>query len=313
MTNSTEADTVDEFRPLPPGSAERPHPYSAGVLVDIGAASDVGKTRDNNEDHFLVVRYGRAMEMLRSNLPVGLLPTDFGEIGYGMAVADGMGGAVGGEIASSLALVAGINLALHQPKWTLVLTPEEIRECLDRWRDRFKQIDAILAERSRSDPRLSGMGTTLTVAASVGAHLFLYHVGDSRAYLLRQDKLVCLTRDHTYAQALADAGQIDPSEIPRHRTRHMLTKVVGMGRGELEADIEYMQLMDGDRLLLCTDGLTEMVPDNQIADVLRKFRTSDAACHALVKLALDAGGTDNVTVVLARYDIPGGPLASDAA
>src|SRR5688572_18697274 len=306
MTEPADNDTVDEFRPLPAGSAERPHPHSAGVLVDVGAASDIGKTRDNNEDHYLVIRYGRAMEMLRSNLPVGLLPTDFGEIGYGMAVADGMGGAAGGEIASSLALVAGVNLALHQPKWTLVLTPDEIREALDRWRDRFKQIDAILAERARSDPRLSGMGTTLTVAATVGSHMFLYHVGDSRAYLFRNDRLVCLSRDHTYAQALADAGRIDPADVARHRMRHVLTKVVGMGRGELEADIEYMQLADGDRLLLCTDGLNEMVPDAQIADVLRRFRTSDAACQALVKLALDAGGKDNVTVVLARYDIPGG-------
>ena len=304
MADPKDTETVEEFIGLPPGAAHPPRSASAGVTIDVGAATDTGKVRPNNEDHFLVVRFGRAMELLRSSLPPGQVPLEFADVGYGMVVADGMGGAAGGEIASSLAIVAGLNLALNHPKWTLVVTPEELRDNMDRWRDRFHQIDAILADRARSDPALAGMGTTLTIAASIGPHLLLYHVGDSRAYLFRQGRLHRLTRDHTYAQDLADAGRIDPAAVPGHRLRHVLTRVVGKGGGAAEADVECFPLADGDQLLLCTDGLNEMIGDEMIADVLAHDRPAEATCRVLVDLALAAGGKDNVTVVLARYTIP---------
>jgi protein phosphatase len=303
MADPNDADTVEEFIPLPPGMAEPPMSASAGVLVEFGAATDTGRVRPNNEDHYLVVRFGRGMELLRSNLPVGQVPLECGDLGYGMAVADGMGGAAAGELASSLAIVSGLNLALNHPQWTLVVTPEELREHMDRWKDRFHQIDAILAARARSDPALTGMGTTLTVACSVGPHLLLYHVGDSRAYLFRAGRLHQLTRDHTFAQDLADAGVIDPAAVSAHHLRHVLTRVVGKGAGAA-ADVECLPLADGDQVLLCTDGLNEMVADDQIAAVLARGKSADAACRALVDMALDAGGKDNVTVVLARYAIP---------
>jgi PPM family protein phosphatase len=307
MADANDADTVEEFIPLPPGAAMPPASASAGVAVEFGAASHTGLVRPNNEDHFLVVRFGRAMELLRSNLPLGHVPLEFADLGYGMAVADGMGGAAAGELASSLALVSGLNLALNHPKWTLVITPEELRENIDRWRDRFQQIDAILAARARSDPTLAGMGTTLTLACSLGPHLLLYHVGDSRAYLFRAGRLHRLTRDHTYAQDLADAGQIDPAAVPGHRLRHVLTRVIGKGCGAAEADVECFPLADRDQVLLCTDGLNEMVGDDQIAAALDQDRPADATCRALVDLALNAGGKDNVTVVLGRYSIAAGP------
>jgi protein phosphatase len=311
MTDPSDTDTVEESVPLPPGSADPPRSASAGVTIDFGAATDAGKVRPNNEDHYLVVRFGRAMELLRSNLPLGQVPIEFVDVGYGMAVADGMGGAAAGETASSLAIVAGLNMALNHPKWTLVITPDELREHMDRWRDRFRQIDAVLAERARANPGLEGMGTTLTVACSLGPHLLLYHVGDSRAYLFRDGRLHRLTRDHTLAQDLADAGLINPAAVPGHRLRHVLTRVVGKGCGAAEADVECFPLADGDQILLCTDGLNEMVGDDQIAAALLPERPADVACQALVDLALNAGGKDNVTVVLARYSIPaslaGGP------
>src|SRR6476660_3657561 len=135
MSDPSDTDTLDEFVLLPAGSAGTPRPASAGVTIDVGAATDVGRTRPNNEDHFLVVRFGRAMETLRTNLPAGQVPAEFAEVGYGLVVADGMGGAAAGEVASRLAIVAGLNLALNHPKWTSVMTPEEIRENMDRWRD----------------------------------------------------------------------------------------------------------------------------------------------------------------------------------
>jgi protein phosphatase len=313
MPTRRDEDTVD-YPPqgMTPGT-ETPRPWSSLVRVDIGALSDAGKVRSNNEDHFLTVCFGRSLVTLLTNLAAGQVPERYDEVGYGLVVADGIGGAAAGEVASSLAITVGLNLALRRPKWTLVLTPEEIRENMEVWRERFRQIDAILSERARADPDLAGMGTTLTVACSVGEHLGLFHAGDSRAYLFRRGKLHQLTRDHTLAQHLADTGWISPEEVAGHRLRHVLTRALGGGGGQIEAEIQHLQLADGDRLLLCTDGLTEMVPDAGIADVLGRVKGSQEACHALVEAALQAGGKDNVTVALARYIFPEGAPPGGAA
>jgi protein phosphatase len=274
------------------------------VRIDLGARSDRGKVRPTNEDHYLAVRFGRSLVTLRSNVPDGLIPERFDESGFGFVVADGMGGAAAGEVASRLAISVGLNLALNAPKWNLLMTPEEIQENMDKWRRRFRQIDAVLTERAASDPALAGMGTTLTVACSVGTDLLLYYVGDSRAYLFRGDRLHRLTRDHTMAQQLADAGRIGHEEVVRHRLRHVLTRVLGRSGGDIEAEIQHMPLADGDRLLVCSNGLTDLVPDFRIAEVLRHTEPSEQASQELIDLALAAGGTDNVTVVLARYTVP---------
>src|SRR5204863_7211547 len=137
----------------------------------------------HNNVHCRVLRSSHTSKLLRSILPFGQVPVESAEIGYVLAVAAGMGGAAAGEVASSLAIVAGLNMAPNHPKWTLVITPEELRENMERWRSRFLQIDHILAEQARADPKLAGMGTTLTLACTLGPNLLLYHVGDSRAYL----------------------------------------------------------------------------------------------------------------------------------
>jgi protein phosphatase len=271
--------------------------------VDLGALSHPGKVRPNNEDHYLVLRSSRAMVTLMTNLPDGQVPERFEQTGYALVVADGMGGMAAGELASSLALSIGLNLALDDPKWSLRITEKEVRERLETFRRRVRQIDYLVTERARADPALTGMGTTLTGAYSIGADLFLFHVGDSRVYLFRGGKLLRLTSDHTLAQALADAGHITPQEVPTHRLRHVLTRAVGVHGGQVEAEIQHLPLADGDRVLLCTDGLTEMATEDEIADVLRRVEPSAEACRALVDLALEGGGRDNVTVALARYSI----------
>jgi protein phosphatase len=288
-------------------AAAPPRPWSSQVQVDVAGLTHPGKVRPNNEDHFLTIRFGRSMDTLQTSLPAGHIPARYAEVGYGLAVADGIGGAVAGEVASGLAITAGLNLALHSPQWNLVMTPEQIRASMETWRQRFHDIDALVAERARADAGLAGMGTTLTVAYSVGHHLLLHHVGDSRAYLFRGGRLQRLTRDHTVAQSLADAGVIAPDEVASHRLRHVLTRALGSGRAEVEAEIQHVELADGDRLLLCTDGLTEMVADARIAEVLGRTAGSAEAGRALVEAALEAGGRDNVTVVVAGYGIPAGP------
>jgi protein phosphatase len=313
MSQSREADTVEFESPFAVLEKNRGGPLSSLVRIDFGARSDIGKLRPANEDHYLVTCYARSLRTRMTNLPNGLVPERFEEAGYCMVVADGMGGMAAGELASSLAIAAGMNLSIDNPnQWILKITASEARELMERIRQRFRVVDEVLTERARADSSLKGMGTTLTAAYSVGTDLFLFHVGDSRVYLYRQGDLHRLTHDHTLAQAMADAGHIPHEEVPTHRYRHVLTKFLGGHSGQVDPEVQHYRLADGDRLLLCTDGLTEMVEDAQIAGILRRIEGSEEACHALVDLALEQGGKDNVTVVLARYAFPDGSGSSTA-
>ncbi len=224
---SRDLDTAEYMALAADSQAVPPPTLSAAVRVDFAALTHPGKVRSNNEDHFLAARFGRSLVTLDTNLPPQEVPARFDETGYALVVADGMGGAAAGKVASSLAISIGLNLALNSPKWNLRMSPEEIRENMEKWRKRFRQIDYMLTERAEADPALRGMGTTLTVASSVGTDLVLYHVGDSRAYLFRAGRLLRLTRDHTMAQQMADAGWISPDEVDHHRLRHVLTRVMG--------------------------------------------------------------------------------------
>jgi PPM family protein phosphatase len=292
-----------EYMDAVSADAEPPAGLAGGVQADISAVSHPGNVRPTNEDHFLTVRFGRSLVTLQTNLPAGQAPDRFAETGYGLVVADGVGGQAAGEVASSMAISVGLNLTLNSPKWNLRMTRDEVRENMEKWRRRFRQIDFILTERAEADPELRGMSTTLTVACSVGTDLVLYHIGDSRGYLMRHGRLHRLTRDHTMAQALADAGQIDPDQVDSHRLRHVLTRVVGCSGGDVEVEVQHVHLVDGDRVLLCTDGLSDMVSDEEIAETLVRMKSSADACRALLDRALHAGGRDNVTIALAGYVI----------
>ena len=140
-----------------------------------------------------------------------------------------------------------------------------------------------------------------TLACNLGVEMIICHIGDSRAYRLRGGQMEQLTRDMTIAQDLVDAGTLDAAGKRVSNLRHVLTQSIGTGKAK--ADVQRQTLQDGDRILLCTDGLTEMVRDTEIADVLRTFANAADACHALVQRALGYGGRDNVTVVLADYRV----------
>jgi PPM family protein phosphatase len=170
-------------------------------------------------------------------------------------------------------------------------------------RSLMQQVDATLIRETLFDPSLAGMGTTLTVAYSVGTHAFIVHAGDSRAYLLRDSALRQLTRDHTLAQSLADAGKIPPESVGMHSSRHILVNFAGGPRRGIEPEIRTLELKDGDRILLCTDGLTGMVTDPEIIAVLQEHVDPEPAAQALIEKALDHGGRDNVTALIARYEI----------
>ena len=303
MATSQDVDTVE----IPPGVAERraPDAGSARVHLDLAAASHAGKVRPVNEDHFLVGRFDRSMETLLTNLPPGSVPQRAGETGYCMIVADGVGGAAAGEVASRAAIAGLVDLALQTPDWIMRAGDGFLQEVAARMERRFRQVNRELSEQARADPALYGMATTLTVAVSLGADLLVIHVGDSRACLLRRGRLERLTHDHNLAQALADVGAIRPEEAATHRLRHVLTNVVGAKGEEIKVELQHLRLADGDQVLLCTDGLTDMASETAVADVLARPGPAAAACEALVGLALAGGGKDNVTVVLARFQISG--------
>jgi protein phosphatase len=247
-----------------------------------------------------------------TSLPEDHLPDSYEDRAYVMAVADGIGGSAAGEVASSMALRAVVHLVLNAAKWAFKLDddrqrPAEVQEAKDRAAEFMRRVDQTLTQTSERHPELRGMGTTLTASYSVGDDLFIIHIGDSRAYLYRQGVLQQLTNDHTIAQALASVGAITQEEASTHYLRHVLTRAVGSQGGQIEAEITQYRLADGDRLLLCSDGLSDMVSDQQIAGVLARNDQSTAACRELVNLALENGGKDNITVALAGYRMPPRP------
>jgi PPM family protein phosphatase len=282
-------------------SDETVRPFSPAVKVDVSGLSHPGKVRARNEDHFCVTRIGRYLETLLTSLPTGEVPERAEEVGYAMIVADGMGGHAGGELASRMAISGLVKLVLAMPDWIFRLDDTVAKEATQRSKRRFRRLNTLLIEHGRKDPDFRGMGTTLTAARSLGHHLQIVHVGDSRAYLLREACLHRLTRDHTFVQLLVDSGQLSKGEAANFGARHVLMNALGGFNEDVEVDVDQLELKSGDRMLLCSDGLTDLVDDDAIRRVLAEVGESAEACRRLVDLALARGGRDNVTVVVASY------------
>lgn len=292
--------TIEELA----ASAHKPKlPSEPRVKVDFGAVTHAGKVREKNEDHYMIVRLSRSLELLMTNIPANQVPDKLAEYGYGMVVADGMGGAAAGEVASRMASNLLIKLVMDAASIRRI-DEAEAEALKDRLEGYYNAIHTELVNQGTINPAIEGMGTTLTIAYSFYSDLFIAHAGDSRAYLFQQGQLRQLTRDHTVAQKLADQGEIPQEAVAKHRLRHILTNVLGGHDGPIVTELQQMQLMDRDRLMLCSDGLTDMVGDDDIAAVLRDIEAPQEACNKLLSLALDAGGKDNVTITMARYAFP---------
>jgi PPM family protein phosphatase len=287
-------------------------PVTPEVRVDFGALSHPGKVRVQNEDHYAVVRRQRSREALLTNLPAGFLPRS-SEEAYAMTVADGVGGAAFGELASRIVFRVAWELTGRAYKWSFKLTQEELAELAETVRIYGQLIHRELREHSAADPRMAGMATTLTSVLTAGCVGQVAHVGDSRAYLFRRGRMRQLTRDHTLAQRKVDEGSLSSLEEASTLMRSVLTNCLGGDNVYVHVDVQPFQLGDGDRLLLCTDGLTDMVSAAEIAHTLSHVAEPQAACQALVDLALDHGGKDNVTVVLARFAVAAEEGGRDAA
>jgi PPM family protein phosphatase len=302
---------VTKTSPAPTGRHEidngeiRPfQPFSSLVRIDVSARSHAGLVRPNNEDHFFVTKMSRALETMLTSLPPGEVPELAEEVNYVMVVADGMGGHAAGEVASRLAITALVSLALDLPTWIVKLTGNAASELEQRAREIMQQVASVVFKRGHEDAELRGMGSTLTAARSLGRDLLIVHVGDSRAYLFRSGHLHRLTKDHTYAQMLIDCGRLHPSDLATSGVRHILTNALGGSTEHVDVDVDLLRLEDGDRLLLCSDGLTDLVDDDAIVETLAGTPASGDACDRLLQMALDRGGRDNVTVIVAAYTLP---------
>ena len=230
------------------------------IRLVVGAVTDVGLVRDHNEDGYLV------------DEAVGLL-----------AVADGMGGHLGGEVASATALAA-------------------LRRALADNGDLGRSVEIandVVFERSISDRALRGMGTTLTAGLiDDDGHLLIGHVGDSRAYLWRDQQLSRLTTDHSLVEELMAAGELTEEEAERDPRRSMITRALGL-EPNVTVDLYTVDLVAGDRIVLCSDGLTSMVRESEAVAILAVESDPARAARHLVEAANAAGGVDNTTVVVA--------------
>jgi PPM family protein phosphatase len=232
------------------------------------AGSDVGRARSGNEDSYFC---GRTV----------------------FAVADGLGGHQGGEVASAAAVAP-----LEALDGRELATPTEAAEALAA---AIQEANSAILDRAAGDPSLWGMGTTMTAAAvTTDGHLQLAHVGDSRAYLLRDGALEQLTTDHTVVAELVRRGRLTPELAAIHPERSILTRAVGLDPRIPVDTPDALDLRPGDQYLLCSDGLTEAVADPTIAELLSANGDGDAACRSLIDAANEAGGPDNITVVLVR-------------
>jgi PPM family protein phosphatase len=289
-------DSTDEHQAV----AERDPPR---VRITFGALTDNGKVRVANEDHFLVAELSKSMQVYKTSLQGRDKSLFCDEEGFLIVVADGVGGSAGGERASALAVESVESFVLNTLKWFLHISGHDEHALLAELRQSLERADRTVIERARTDPRLQGMGTTLTMAYSVATDLYIVHAGDSRAYLFREGVLEQLTSDHTLIQPLIDCGEISTEDAKRHRWRNVVTNVIGGDRQGVFAEVRKLAVLDGDTLLFCTDGLTEPVSDDAIAEVLRHHPDPEDACASLVDLALGGGGPDNVTAVVARYQV----------
>jgi len=281
------------------GAAVTPAPAPSLKIESFGA-TDQGRVRTSNEDQFLTATLMRALWVEQSSIQQSQM--QYGDDrGHVFIVADGMGGAQAGEKASALAVGAIEQILLNALHWLLSLDGSEEAAVLRDFKVALRSVDACVCAAAASNPSLAGMGTTLTMAYSLGSDLFVAHVGDSRCYLYRGGALHQLTKDHTLVGELVEKGLIQPEDAGAHPFRHVITNVVGGPKAGLHAEVHRLSLESGDTLLLCTDGLTGMVTDDRITTVLQASSTPKAAAEQLVLLANEQGGKDNVTVVVARY------------
>jgi protein phosphatase len=267
---------------------------SGDVRVKLFARTDVGQVREHNEDNFLVADLTRRQRgLLEANRT-----TTIGHHGAMFAVCDGMGGAAAGEVASQLAvdilfekMTDGLDEKMPVPR-------DDLARRLVR---AVESAGLRIFQEAKVDRTRRGMGTTVTAAALVDDHLFLAQVGDSRGYILRSDHLVQVTRDQSLVNQLIEAGQLTEEEAETFEHNNIILQALGTS-DTVQVDLTFVELRRGDTLLLCSDGLSGMVRFDDIKEILKSSTEPMEVCKALTERANQAGGHDNITVIVVQFD-----------
>jgi serine/threonine protein phosphatase PrpC len=266
---------------------------AAEVRVKLFARTDVGQVREHNEDNFLVADLTRRSRgLLEANRA-----TTIGNQGAVFAVCDGMGGAAAGEIASQLA----VDIIYERLVEGLAERPLKRDELARRLVRAVEAAGLRIFHEAKADRSRRGMGTTVTAAALVDDVLFFAQVGDSRGYILRGDTLVQLTRDQSLVNQLIEAGQLTEEEAETFEHNNIILQALGTS-DTVQVDLTYAEVRQGDMLLLCSDGLSGMVRFEEIREVLRSSLEPLEICKALTERANQAGGHDNITVIVVQFD-----------
>jgi protein phosphatase len=271
-------------------------------MMECHGLSDNGRVRKANEDQFLIADLNKSMRIHQTSLGIEDQTRLFGgSQGKILLVADGVGGHAGGDRASTLAVDAVTTYLLNNMRWFFRLHEDPQDDFLDDLKAALERCQERVSAEAEAVPDRRGMGTTLTVAYVVWPRLYVVHVGDSRCYQFRGSELRQITEDHTVAQQYVDSGVLDANEAETSPWSNVLWNVVGGTSDELAPHVHKSELQLGDSLLLCTDGLNKHVSDEQIAQLLEDDMSAEQTCIRLVDTANEAGGTDNITVVVARF------------
>lgn len=274
------------------------------IVASVFGKTDRGRTRDHNEDTFLVA------DLSTGN--ASLLPEvrehEIGPRGSLFMVADGMGGAVAGELASEMA--ADLIYRHLATQWAT-----DSDASAERFAFRMREAVELANERiygyAKEHPEVRGMGTTVTAAGVYGGDLYLTQIGDSRAYLVRNGSAIQLTKDQSLMQRLVDAGELTQEEAEQSERRNIILQALGPDP-RVKVDLTHQTLRRGDTLIICSDGLSGLVRKDEFAAEVAEHEDLHSLCSALIDLANDRGGPDNITVVVARFDGNGLPEPSDA-
>jgi len=266
--------------------------------LDVAGLTHPGNVRTKNADHFLVASFHRAMQVLASSVAGDLPPMSDDSRGVVILVADGVGGLAHASEGSERAIISVARYLMSMGEISLQSDPDRTDVIVDRLRTAMQTAHQSLLDLSDAVGESGTAATTLTIAFAVWPRMFLMHAGDSRFYRMRGGELAQLTVDQTMAQVMIDSGAMSRETAEASRLKNVL--VSALGSPQLDPQVEMFDLQREDISLVCTDGLTRHVTDDEIAARLTLGGSSEAMCRDLVDLALERGGLDNVTIVIAK-------------
>lgn len=296
------AEPLTDQETLPPKGVDH-RVHSQKLVVHSYGLTDIGRMRSQNEDQFLIAEMTKALQVQQTSLPQP--KTRYSDDkGFLFIVADGMGGRLGGEQASALAVDTVEEFVLNTLKWFFHLRSDEEQNVLAEFQLALRQADAKIFEEASRHPQLKGMGTTVTMAYYSESQLFIVHVGGCRCYLQRDGHLYRLTKDHTLVEEMVRHQVLTPEQASRHYLRHVVTNTVGGHKPGLQVEAHRVALAPGDVMLLCSDGLTEMLSDDKISAILSTDKVPKSACERLIAEANACISQDNITVIVSHFDAP---------